>query len=441
MNRRTSIIILTYNQIEYTKKCIESIRQYTKEGTYEIIIVDNCSTDGTKEWLKEQPDLKIIYNDQNMGFPKGCNQGIQASDVENDILLLNNDTIVTENWLTNLKICLESEDAIGAVGSVCNQQENRQGVSFTYENFQEMQVLAKQNNKSDRNRWEEKIFLIGFCLLIKREVMDQIINLDEEYYPGYIEDNDLALRINQLGYKLMLCHDSFIHHYLGTSFRKDLNKFYPILFKNRAYFYKKWNFETIAFDEVKSASYPLIQNPHKILELDCGIGATILELRYKYNLERIEGIEENSYKRKISSKIAKVYEHLNSISNRDYDYILIGTLLEKVNNPKYFIEKIKKYGAKDCYLVGEIHNAISIQKINVLLNGNFKTTFEKQKTWYTIKELKQLFEESGYTEFEYYSWYENYTEEENRLLKNISTEYPDASFTYYTFRAKIPSVK
>ena len=99
----TSIIILTYNNLNYTKECLDSIKKYTKEGTYEIIIVDNNSTDGTVEYLKSQPDLKVIYNKENMGFPKGCNQGISLASNSNDILLLNNDTIVTNNWLDNLK--------------------------------------------------------------------------------------------------------------------------------------------------------------------------------------------------------------------------------------------------------------------------------------------------------------------------------------------------
>lgn len=290
MTNKTSIIILTYNNLKYTKNCIDSIKKYTKDNTYEIIIIDNNSIDGTRDWLKKQKNIKIILNDDNKGFPIGCNQGIEIADKENDILLLNNDTIVTKNWLENLKICLYSDNKIGAVGSVCNQNENMQGVDFTYDNLETMQKLAEINNKSDSNKWEEKVFLIGFCLLIKREVIEKIKKLDVNYTPGYIEDNDLSLRIISLGYKLILCHDSFIHHYLGTSFRKDLDKFYPILNKNRQYFERKWKFNTFCFDEIKNYSLPLIENPKKILEVNCGIGITLLNLKYKYKNLVIEGV-------------------------------------------------------------------------------------------------------------------------------------------------------
>lgn len=109
--RFTSIILLTYNQLDYTKLCIESIRKFTPKGQYEIIVVDNNSNDGTVEYLKAQEDLRVIYNDYNAGFPKGCNQGIEISKGES-ILLLNNDTIVTPNWLNNLDSVLYSSDDI-----------------------------------------------------------------------------------------------------------------------------------------------------------------------------------------------------------------------------------------------------------------------------------------------------------------------------------------
>ena len=83
----TSIIILTYNQIEYTKLCIESIRKFTPKNKYEIIIIDNNSSDGTVEWLKGQSDIKSVYNNKNLGFPKGCNQGIELATGENILLL------------------------------------------------------------------------------------------------------------------------------------------------------------------------------------------------------------------------------------------------------------------------------------------------------------------------------------------------------------------
>lgn len=437
MNRKTSIIILTYNNLEYTKRCIKSIEKYTEKDTYEVIVVDNNSTDGTKEWLKQKHGIKLILNSKNAGFPKGCNQGIMYAKNDNDILLLNNDTIVTNNWLKNLKICLYSAENIGAVGAVCNHDENRQGVEFNYNDIEQMQRLATINNHSDSSRWEEKVFLIGFCLLMKRSVVDGLKGLDVKFTPGYVEDNDLSLRIVNLGYKLILCHDCFIHHYLGTTFRKNLDEFYPILYRNRNYFYKKWGFDTFSFDDVKSASLPLIQNPKNVLELNCGIGTTILTLKYKFKNIEIEGVEKKESKRLISSKFAKVYDKLKNSKRKYYDYILIGNLLEKIKNPVIFLKKIKRYLKPNGYLVGEISNSTSIKKINLLLNGNCYEVYKNQSNLFNIYDLKKLFEKCNYKNFKLFSWYENISTNEKLLLKKIQSQDNNFYFTYYTFKVMI----
>ena len=89
----TSIIIVTFNELDYTRQCVESIRRLTDEP-YELIFVDNASTDGTVQYLECQPDAKVIRNSDNRGFPAAVNQGIAAAS-GSQVLLLNNDTIVT----------------------------------------------------------------------------------------------------------------------------------------------------------------------------------------------------------------------------------------------------------------------------------------------------------------------------------------------------------
>lgn len=183
-NTGTSIIILTYNQLDYTKKCIESIRQYTKDNIYEVIVVDNNSTDDTVEWLKKQKDIKIVQNNKNLGFPKGCNQGILAARKDYDIMLLNNDIVVTYNWLTNLKKSLYGSDDIGAVGPITNKAVYYQSIKVDYKELDEMQAFAKKFNIWDTQKHEQRIRLIGFCMLIKRQVLDKVGLLDERFTPG-----------------------------------------------------------------------------------------------------------------------------------------------------------------------------------------------------------------------------------------------------------------
>lgn len=432
---KTSIIILTYNNLDYTKQCIESIRKYTKESSYEIIVIDNASTDATKEYLQQEDNIKVLFNKENKGFPIGCNQGIKLAHPDNDILLLNNDTIVTTNWLDNLKTCLYSSEQIGAVGPICNQNENLQGANFTYDNLDIMQDLASKNNISNPSLWEEKVFLIGYCLLIKNKIIKKLKALDENYSPGYIEDNDLSLRIVELGYKLILCHDTFIHHFLGTAFRKDLTKFYQILYKNREYFYNKWHFNTLVFDETKQASFPLINNPQKILDLNSSIGVNILKLKYTYQNIIIDGVEEDPHKRNISQHFATIYRKLKEAPLNYYDYILIGTSIENCLNINDFLIEIKKHLTANGYLIGEFTNASNIKKLSSLLAENCLNLY-KTKNIFSKKDIITILEKANYENINFYNWYEKLSTTENNLYEMLKIKYPNILYTYYTFKAQ-----
>lgn len=432
MNRKTSIIILTFNNLDFTKKCLASIKKYTPKDTYELIIIDNNSKDKTKDYLKKLSNIKVIFNKENLGFPKACNQGIKIANKNNDILLLNNDTIVTTNWLTNLKTCLYSSKKIGAVGPVCNQTENKQGVDFTYDDIASMQKLAKKNNISDSTKWEEKTFLIGYCLLIKRKVINKLKKLDEKYSPGYVEDNDFCLRILKANYRLMLCHDTFIHHNLGTSFRKDLTSFYKILNKNREYFFKKWHFVTFAFDDSKDASISLLEDDKKLLDLHSGIGVNALSLKYRFKNMEIEGVEEDKSKRKFSKKFIKTYSSLKKAKLNYYDYILIGNYLETVPNIDEFLKEVKKHLKSTGFLIGEFSNVSSIQNIRQLLQGN---NIYKNKNCFTPKSLQERLKNT-FTVTYYFKWYQALTEEEQDLYEKIKDKGLYLDYVYYTFKAK-----
>lgn len=180
-NKKTSIIILTNNNLNYNIICLDSIRKYTANQTYELIVVDNNSTDGTREWLKEQADIKLILNDENLCFPKGCNIAIEAAEKDNDILFLNNDTKVTPRWLDNLKICLYSDDNIGAAACITNNCSNYQSINVPYRNLEELIEFADRNNISSPEKWEQKARLVAFCMLIKREVINKIGIFDERF--------------------------------------------------------------------------------------------------------------------------------------------------------------------------------------------------------------------------------------------------------------------
>ena len=179
----TSIIILTYNQLKYTKLCIESIRKFTYKNRYELIVVDNNSTDGTVSW---------------------------------------------------------SNSEIGAVSCLSNHVSNKQRIEVGYSDITSMLDFASEFNIQDSRKYESRDKLIGFCLLIKREVINKVGLLDEQFFPGNFEDDDYCMRILEAKYKLVLSKDTFIHHFGNISFKNNDLDYKKILRKNKEKFKKKW---------------------------------------------------------------------------------------------------------------------------------------------------------------------------------------------------------
>lgn len=248
MKKMTSIIILSFNTFSLTKLCIESIRKHTEKGTYEIIVVDNASKDSSVDWLKKQPDIRLIKNDWNAGFSAGCNQGMEIAE-GSEILLLNSDTIVTSNWLKNLCAALYSRSDVGAVGCMTNYSINGQQMEGPYEDIEGLEKFASEFNKSDSSKWVRKLLLIGFCFLFKREVYEKIGPMDESFTPGNFEDDDYSLRIWQAGYEMLLCKDTYIHHFGNASFisgkshaerQEKAEKYNALIERHAKIFRNKW---------------------------------------------------------------------------------------------------------------------------------------------------------------------------------------------------------
>lgn len=365
---KTSIVILSYNTYEITKGCIESIRRFTAAGNYELIVVDNASKDASVAWLKRQKDVKLIINKENKGFPGGCNQGMAVAEPGNDILLLNSDTIVTPNWLENLQKALYSAENIGAVSCVTNCCSNFQQIQVSYSNYDELVQFAENFNHSNPALWEIRPRLIGFCYLIKNAAYQQVGLLDERFAPGNFEDDDYSLRLIMAGYKLLLCQDTFIHHYGSASFTKHCTpeeqaektrKFNELLAANQKKISEKWQV---------SENYGCIHNvifdvelpddaQKRIFIAGCNGGMDICYLQSKYPQACISGATENWAEAAIAGKYLDVSycpdteKDVFILLTGQYDYILLADKNKQYEDFDGYVNKLMPYLSE----AGSIH--------------------------------------------------------------------------------------
>ena len=247
-DKKISIIVLTFNQRKLTKQFIESLQKHTSVK-YELIFVDNGSTDNTKEYFEQlqqtNNNVKYIYNINNIGYAKANNQGIRSSSGDY-VVLLNNDVILTDGWLERLIACAESDPFAGVVAPCTNKAVGQQVVNYNIgKKESEIQLFASLLAMKNAGKWFEVHRVIGFCMLIKKEVLQKIGMLDERFGPGGFEDYDFCLRVKQAGYKIMVASDIFIYHIGGKGY-SDNNLDYDRLRQNNVtIFIEKWVKKTL----------------------------------------------------------------------------------------------------------------------------------------------------------------------------------------------------
>ena len=243
-----SIIVLAYNQIKYTRLCIQSIIEKTAYPCYELILVDNASVDGTPAYFTElaeqYPFVKCILNQENFGFAKGNNIGIKAASGKY-IVLLNNDTVVTHGWITAFLKHYTANPKLGLLGPVTNSIGNEAKIKVDYTDISDMDLFAyKYTRKHWSEIWADVESLAMYCLVISRTALDVIGLLDEAYGVGMFEDDDYCNRAREAGFDLYCAEDVFIHHFLNISFAALGEKLSSENFlKNQKIFEERWGRE------------------------------------------------------------------------------------------------------------------------------------------------------------------------------------------------------
>lgn len=232
-----SVIIVNYNVKEFIQNLIQSIYKAASSITYEIIIVDNASTDGSVEFLREKfPEIKIIANKSNLGFSKANNQGLKIAKGEY-LILLNPDTLVREDTFTTMIDFFRNNPQAGLTGCkilnpdgtlqlACRRSFPGPWTSFCKVTglsslFPNSRLFARYNlTYLDENQTYEVDAISGSFMMFRREVYEKIGGLDEQFFM-YGEDLDFCYRVQKSGYKIYYVHTTQIIHYKGESTKRS----------------------------------------------------------------------------------------------------------------------------------------------------------------------------------------------------------------------------
>lgn len=389
-----SIIIPCFNQFEYTRKCINSISLNTESSiTYEIILIDDNSSDDTSNIGNYYPEIRVIRNKENQGFLKNVNNAAKQARGEY-IVLLNNDTIVLKEWLSSSLHVFDHFDHVGAVGSKLifpNGMLQEAGGYITKD--EHFGNYGKFNSifTPYYNYTREVDYVSGACFLIKKQLWSDLGGFDDIYLPAYFEDTDLCMRIRATGRKVMYNPLSCVLHFESISYgtspssRKEQQ-----MKKNKSIFIERWK------EELEKTHLPKIDSEKRNYERT-GKNPTILY---------IDEEPPNDYA--CGSKLSKLYCNLLSEMGFHVKYLPMHI----TNSNQKYIHDLEIQGIECCAFENSKGRLI---KLDPLVGPLTTNSFE---TWFKSK--------SGIFDYYLLARPSSYA-----YLKIIQKHQPDAKYFYH----------
>ena len=268
MEALCDIIIPVWNLPQKTARCLQSIVSNTF-CRYRLILIDNASEKPTAEFLEQfrtnaPCSVLLIRNEENLGNIKAVNQGLQQSSAPY-VCILDNDTVVFRGWLEKMVEAAASKENIGIVNPASNSLGSKKPWYLSWNSF------AERIAGEEKGKIMEMATAVGFCMLIKREVIERIGGWCEDYGMGYYEDRDYSLRSAQAGFRCVVAREAFVYHEEHASFRRLKKKRKEMASaSNRCLFESRFGVsERIAFclKESRENSTDLIKEP--VLRLAC----------------------------------------------------------------------------------------------------------------------------------------------------------------------------
>jgi GT2 family glycosyltransferase len=279
MSELASVLLLCHNKLEYTRQSVAALRRNTAPELYELVVIDNASTDETPQFLNqiadEMPSVKIVRNSENLGFIGGNNRGAEVASGQY-LFFLNNDTQVQPGWLEPLTNLMAQDSTVGAIGSKLVYPDGRlqeaggmifcDGSGWNYGKFDDP-------NDPEYNYIREVDYCSGAALMVRADLFRAMGGFDVLFDPAYWEDTDLCFAVRRAGYRVLYHPASVVVHYEGvtntTNVQTGRKRYQEI---NRPKFMRKWAREMAELPP----NPPDIKSGRRVCDRRCRNGKQIL---------------------------------------------------------------------------------------------------------------------------------------------------------------------
>lgn len=371
-----SIIITGYNKLEYTKLCIESLIEYMpKSINYELILRNHGSTDNTKEYFESICPTKQLDVLKNGG---GANAVMRIVEGKYN-LNISNDVIVTENAISNMIKCMESDEKIAWVVPTTPNVSNFQTIRGEYNDIDEMHEFCKKNNVNDFYRWEQRSRLCNPIELVRSSICfsSKGIGYGRYYYSENIFsfcDDVISSCMRRKGYKMMLAKDAYCYHFGSITLKDELLKYkdkegnrgQEVFFnEGKQEFFNTFGIDPwgtgFCWDSELFKYLPCNDIEHvDVLGINCGIGSNPLKVKesIKENVHNLDVTtynvtDEKCYMEDLKgiSDVAEYIDYCSEVdsifTNKKFKYIIFESKLEIYKNPLLIISRLKKRLVED----------------------------------------------------------------------------------------------
>lgn len=247
------IVLPIYNGLEYVKECISSILSCTSIELFHLYLINDCSDSVTSDYLREQSkkyaNISLIENEENLGFLKSCNKGINITESEY-VLLINSDVVVVDKWLDRMLNCITSDPYIASVNPITNSASQIEIPMSPGFNYLTMDKMIHQKTKKN---YPDVVTGVGYCMLLRRSALNEVGLFDEIYGHGYCEESDLCMRFTTNGYRTVVADDVYVFHKGSASFTNRDERY----LHNRKIFDSRWRDEYIEQYSIFKKNDPL----------------------------------------------------------------------------------------------------------------------------------------------------------------------------------------